>query len=82
MREPFENDFKAKYDDISPQLVGPLSELLAIGFAHDWEGKDLERYVQTDAYFEDQLKKRESIKEKLATAMGLYVSPWTDSGQN
>jgi hypothetical protein len=82
MREPFENDFKAKYDDISPQLVGPLSELLADGFAYDWEAKNLERYVQDDAYFEDFRRKYESNEEDLATAMGLYVSPWTDSGKN
>ncbi|KAF8246572.1 hypothetical protein K440DRAFT_662006 [Wilcoxina mikolae CBS 423.85] len=70
-RMPFENGFEAMYDDISPQLVQPLSELLARVYVDDWEEKRLERFVRMDAEWDEHDRKQGIVKEKLATEMGL-----------
>ncbi|KAF8252089.1 hypothetical protein K440DRAFT_609920 [Wilcoxina mikolae CBS 423.85] len=71
LREPFETHFKAKHDDVSPQMVKPLIELLVEGFVGDWEGKALERFAEHDVFFEESIRKHERTKEELATSLKL-----------
>jgi hypothetical protein len=73
MGESFEKDFNAKYDDISPQLVQPLIELLARGFASDWEDKFVEYQERLEADFEEHDRKSKIMKQKIITEWGLYV---------
>lgn len=64
--DTFENtNFEAKYDDISPQLVQPLTQILAEIFENNWERKFLETQRRNDAYFDESLGKYRDYKGKL-----------------
>ncbi|KAF8541710.1 hypothetical protein BDD12DRAFT_828419 [Trichophaea hybrida] len=53
LREPFENEWKAKYDDILPELMVPLVQILAEGFAINWQQKSLESYAEYDVKYKE-----------------------------
>lgn len=63
-------NFKSKHDDISPQLVQPLIQLLDKGlFAHGWGEKFLEYQHKMDEDMAKHMEKHESYRVEMMSKL-------------
>lgn len=71
LRDTFENtNFKAQYDDISPQLVEPLVQLLdKVMFAGGWGEKFLEYQRKMDEDIAKHMEKHEDCRAKMMSEL-------------